>query len=278
MSIITISRGSYSRGKEVAERLAQKLNYECISRDILLEASEEFNIPEIKLVSAIHDAPSVLDRFRHGKERYISYIRKALLQRVQKDNVIYHGLAGHYFLLNIPHVFKVRIIADMEERVKEEVKREKISSEKARYHLQKDDDERRKWGLQLYGIDTWDSRLYDMVIHIKTITVEDATEIIAQTVRKPFFQSTPESIKILDNLLLAATVKTALTDIAPLLNVTADDGVVSIGNSDSPSPLTQNAVKEIKRIAGNVDGVSEVILWSHEKKDTHHSVNPFHNI
>ena len=47
MSIITISRGSFSKGKEVAEKLAEKLNYECISRDILIEASEHFNIPEI---------------------------------------------------------------------------------------------------------------------------------------------------------------------------------------------------------------------------------------
>jgi hypothetical protein len=46
MSIVTISRGSYSRGKEVAEKVAQKLGYECISRDILLETSEQFNIPE----------------------------------------------------------------------------------------------------------------------------------------------------------------------------------------------------------------------------------------
>ena len=41
MSIITVSRGSYSRGKEVAEKLAQVLGYECLSRDILLEASGE---------------------------------------------------------------------------------------------------------------------------------------------------------------------------------------------------------------------------------------------
>ena len=53
MSIITINRGSYSRGKQVAEKLALKLGYECISRDILLEASEEFNIPEIKLIRAL---------------------------------------------------------------------------------------------------------------------------------------------------------------------------------------------------------------------------------
>ena len=43
--------------REVAEKLAQTLGYECISRDILLEASEQFNIPEIKLLQAIHEAP-----------------------------------------------------------------------------------------------------------------------------------------------------------------------------------------------------------------------------
>ena len=61
--IITISRGSYSRGKKVAEKVAKELNYECISRDILLEASEHFHIPEIKLVRAIHDSPGILNRF-----------------------------------------------------------------------------------------------------------------------------------------------------------------------------------------------------------------------
>jgi hypothetical protein len=47
MAIITISRGSYYRGREVAEKLAAKLGYDCISREILLAASKEFNIPEI---------------------------------------------------------------------------------------------------------------------------------------------------------------------------------------------------------------------------------------
>ena len=72
MSIVTISRGSYSRGKEVAEKLAEKLGYECLSRDVLLEASDEFNIPEIKLISALHDSTSVIERFTHGKERFIT--------------------------------------------------------------------------------------------------------------------------------------------------------------------------------------------------------------
>ena len=41
MAIITISRGSYSKGKEIAEKLAEELVYECLSRDVLLEDFDE---------------------------------------------------------------------------------------------------------------------------------------------------------------------------------------------------------------------------------------------
>ena len=209
MAIITISRGSYHRGREVAEKVAQKLGYECLSRDILLEASEEFNIPEIKLIRAIQDAPSILDRFTRQKEKYVAYIRAALLKHVQKDNVVYHGLFGHFFLQDIPHVLKVRIVADLEARVADEVKREGISESKAREVLMKDDEERRKWALQLYGADWWDATLYDLVIHLKTITVDDAVDLLYQVVQLPGFQTTPESQDAINNLLRAALMEVA---------------------------------------------------------------------
>ena len=79
------------------------------------------------------------------REPYVAYIRAALLRHAQKDNLVYHGLAGHFLLKGIPHVLKVRIIADLEDRVQEEMKRENISAEEARRILLKDDEERRKW-------------------------------------------------------------------------------------------------------------------------------------
>jgi cytidylate kinase len=209
MAIITISRGSYHRGREVAEKVAQKLGYEVLSRDILLEASEEFNIPEIKLIRAIRDAPSILDRVTRQKEKYVAYIRAALLKHVQKDNVVYHGLFGHFFLQDIPHVLKVRIVADLEVRVADEVKREGISESKAREIIMKDDKERRKWALHLYGADWWDATLYDLVIHLKTITVDDAVDLLYQVVQLPGFQTTPESQDAINNLLRAALMEVA---------------------------------------------------------------------
>ncbi len=253
MPIVTISRGSYSRGKEVAEKLARELGYECISREVLLEASEQFNIPEIKLVRAIHDAPSILERFTYGKERYVAYIRAALLKHVQKDNVVYHGLAGHYFLQGIPHVVKVRILADLEDRVQEEMRREGISEAEARYILKKDDDERRRWGIQVYGVDTWDPMLYDMVLHIKTLTVADAVALIRQVVQMPCCRSTAASQRILDDLALAARVEAALVEEFPSAKVEARNGEVFVsvkGNLAEEEEVTTRISRLASRVAG----------------------------
>jgi cytidylate kinase len=261
VSIITISRGSYSRGKEVAEKLAQTLGYECISRDILLEASEQFNIPEIRLVRAIHNAPSVFERFTYGKERYVAYIRAALLSHVQKDNVVYHGLAGHFFLEGVPHVLKVRIIADFEDRVREEMKRENISAEKARHILKKDDEERRKWALHLYGHDTQDSRLYDLVLHIQTMTVDDAVKIVLNAVQLPCYQTTPESQRILDNLTLAAEVQASLAEEFPTASVSSKNGGIYIVIKGSFFTQEKKLTTKVKNMAEKIAGVKDVNVY-----------------
>jgi cytidylate kinase len=257
MSIITISRGSYSRGETIAKTLAAKLGYECISREVLLEASKEFNIPEVKLVRAIHDAPSILDSFTYGKEKYIAYIEAAVLKHVLKDNVVYHGLAGHFFLKNISHVLKVRILADLEERVQREMAEEGISYKEALRILKEDDEERRKWSKHLYGIDTADPSLYDLVINIKRVTVEDAVEIIADTLRLPQFQTTPASQRALEDLALAAEVKAVLVGAKPDIEVTAQNGIVYIQLKAAESQESA-LMRDLERTAKGIAGVKEV--------------------
>jgi len=230
VAIITISRGSYSRGKEVAEALAGRLGYECVSRDIVLEACEEFSIPEIRLVKALHDAPSILDRFKFGRERYISYLRAAFFSHMVKDNIVYHGLAGHYFLQGIAHVLKVRILANMEDRVEEEMKRENVSEEKALYMLQKDDEERRRWGLALYGHDTSNCSLYDAVLRIDTLKVDDVVNTLHSIIQQGRFDTSPESFKKLQKRALLANIHAKIVNYAPHVTIEFSDGVITLGN------------------------------------------------
>ncbi len=252
MAVISISRGSYYRGKEVANKLAEKLGYAVVSRDSLLEASGQFNIPEIKLASNIQHATQILERFAYGRERYIAFISAAILSHMKKDNVIYHGLAGQYFVQTVSHVLKVRILADLDERVKEEAARSGVSPDEARFRLKQDDEERRKWALFLYGVDIEHPSRYDMVLNLKNMRVDEAVDLIAGTVTLPCYQPTEESIREINRLALKAEVCAALFDF-PTARVNTKDGQVKVtvkGLADEGTAISDRVEKTLATVEG----------------------------
>lgn len=252
MPIITISRGSYSRGKEIAERLSDKLGYDCISRDIIIEASEEYNVPEVKLVNALSNSPSFLDRITYGKERYINFIQQAFLHQVKKDNVIYHGMAGHFFLKDIPGVLKVRIIAKMEDRIKEVMKRERISEKESSHFITKIDENRRKWSQYLFGINTENPGLYDLVVNIDTISVDHAVQTIADVSRYPCFQATTESLARLEDMYLASRAEATLKKQYPYVSVDCRDEKLVV-NCKSSMKIEEKDERKIAEILSDMN-------------------------
>jgi cytidylate kinase len=257
MSVITISRGSYSHGREVAEKLARQLGYECVSREVILEASKQFNIPQFQLLRAVRNAPSILDRYRFGKERYVAYVRAALLKHAQRGNLVYHGFAGQFFLRQIPFVLCVRILADADDRVQEVMQREKVMADEARRTLERIDEERSKWSQHLYGIDTWDPRLYDIVLNLRSLSVDDAVKLIARNAELPAFQSTPETKRVLDNHVLAAQVEAALIGEFPQAKASAKDGNVFVA-IHGPMAHQRALTDKARDLASFVEGTKQV--------------------
>ena len=259
MSIITISRGSYSRGKDVAEKVAKNLGYECIGREELLANSIEYNIPEVKFLKSIPHALSALDNFAGGKERYIAYIKAALTSRVKNDNVVYHGLAGHFLLEGIAHVLKVRIIAPLEYRVHVVMERDNVSRQKAIRILKKDDEERYRWSRKLFLIDQRDCNLYDLMLNIDKCTVDDAVDLICHAVEFKGFQTTPESQKEMNDLQLACAVKAQLVEKEPDTEISADSGHVTVRlKTRGPKEIADDDLLELKKAVMEVAGLKDV--------------------
>jgi DNA-binding Lrp family transcriptional regulator len=124
--------------------------------------------------------------------------------------------------------------------------------------------ERRKWCKYIYGIDKWDPCLYDLVIHIKKITVDDAANLITHTVGLEQFKTTPESQKALDSMLVAAKVKVALLDVKPDLEVVAKNGTISI-KAKNTNFKDEDMIHKIEQIAKTIPGVKnvEIDLYAH---------------
>ncbi len=255
MPIITISRGSYSHAKSIAEKLAEKLGYTCLSRDSIVDSLEEFHLPEIKLMRDLNDAFSILDRFPHGKKRFKTTIKSVLLHHFVRGNVVYHGLVGHHFVRNISHVLKVRIIADTDERIRAEMAREKIDEKQARYMLKKDDDERRKWGMFLYGIDIVNPEDYNLTLRIGHLSEDEAVDIIANAAEFPSFQETTQSKMLLADSAMTALVAKKLFDF-PNASVVVESGRVAI-SLKVPDDQQQLIRDRIGEMLETVDGVKD---------------------
>jgi cytidylate kinase len=257
MTIITISRGSYSMGKAVAERVAERLGYECLSRDVLLEASDQFNIEEIKLEQAIKDAPSILERFTQGKHSYIAYIQSALTRHVCRDNVVYHGLAGHLLLGEVPHVLKVRIIADPELRMKVVMDREKLNRREAGAWIGKLDRARSKWGRSLYGVEPGDPALFDLLLNVPRYEVDDATELICRSAEMKQFKTTPDSQQQMEDLALACRVKATLVERHSDVSVASKYGNVLI-YCDAGDRYARKLKASAEELCGSIEGVNNI--------------------
>jgi len=255
MAIITISRGSFSKGKDVAEKVADRLGYRAVSREVILEASKDFRISQQRLDRAIHDAPSILERFTYDKQKHIAYVATEILNHFAKDNVVYHGLAGQFFAPHISHLLKVRIIANTEDRIQALMEKNNLRREQAVKFLQKDDEDRKAWSYQLYGVDSTDSKLYDLVIHIDKLTTENAVDIICETVAQPQFKTTPGSQEAIQSLALAAKTRAALIEEHPSCEVFAEGSAVEISIRSSLYTDTSIA-KVIREQAMQVPGVT----------------------
>jgi cytidylate kinase len=256
MPVITISRGSYSSGRAVAQEVASRLGYTCVSRDIEVETLKAFDIPEDTLSDAIHEAPSILDKVFVRKELYVAYYASVLLKHLQKDNIVYHGLAGHFFVKDVSHVLKVRIITEMEYRAELAMERTSASKREALRTLRRDDKARRRWGRHFFGLDTNDPSLYDLTIQVNRISIDEAASMICKVAELPQFQATDESRQAMDDLALAAKVKAEIIGDDPTADVVAKSGAVHLRVA-SGSPRKIAALKES---VGAITGVEHVVL------------------
>ncbi len=122
-------------------------------------------------------------------------------------------------------------------------------------YIQKVDHDRQKWTQYLYGVDWNSPALYDIVINLEYLGVDQACEILGHVVKERCFEFGADCQATMDDFALASRVKAALTfhpKTEPLeAEVHARGGQISIKGR-----LTNlGQYQEVERIAGGVPGV-----------------------
>lgn len=261
MSIITISRGSFSGGKTLAECLARKLRYRCIDRDVIVERAAASGVSQEELLDTLLKPPTFLDRFKHKRYTYLVLIQAALAEEVRQGRAVYHGNAGHLLLKGATPVLRVRIIAPIEFRLTMIQDRLKLTRTEGLAYIQKVDQERRKWTQFLYGVNWEDPSLYDIVLNLECMSIEEACSVLAAVAREQkCFEFTEDCQELMNDFAVATRVRAQLSINSSTshleVEVTATHGSVRIKGRLS----TPEEVEEVKRVALAVPGVSTLDL------------------
>lgn len=193
MAIITISRGSLSGGRALAECLSSRLGYPSVGREVLQEAAEALGASEEAFRGKFETTPGLWSRITKAREKYVLAVQTSLAEWCTRGNLVYHGLSGHHLLKGLPGILKIRLIASMEARVKALLETHpQMTAAQAQDFIKDVDQDRARWVRVMYDADVSDTSLYDLTIHLQRHTIESACETIVTAAAQSRFQITDE--------------------------------------------------------------------------------------
>lgn len=257
MAIISIFSGAFCRGEEIANRVAAQLGYERIDERLLEVTSTRWDTPEASLEQTLRGERPLLNRFTHEREKNLAHLRLELARLIQDDDRVCHGFASHLLPRAVPHILWVCLIASREYRINLALESTELSKNEAEPFILNEDRARTAWTQFLYSKNPYDSELYDAVLPLHTMTVEEAVDRICHYSLRPALRTTQDSLQKMKDFLLAAKVGEVLAARGHEVSVTARRGHVSISIDKYVVNLERHK-RKLERLAKNVAGVKNV--------------------
>ena len=257
MPIITIYQGASGEGQELAETVAQALGYRCVGREVLVEASRRYGIPEAKLNEIVEKGPHWWERLLQDLRPYRIALQATLCELAHDGKVVYHGHLGHELLSGIGHVLKVLLTAPIEFRIEQVRARQSLTDVAARHYIEEIDKARSRRLMAMFGADWRDSNRYDLILNMGKMRREGAKRVIIEAAKLEEYQPTPASNQAFSDLALGSRVHATLIGSADVqgsaLEVRAEDGHIHVKGR-----IDQGLEDEVVKLVKNVPGVTKV--------------------
>jgi cytidylate kinase len=257
MPIITIYQGASGEGQELAESVGQALGYRCVGREVLVEASQRYNIPEAKLNEIVGKGPHWWERLLQDSRPYRIALQATLCELAHNGKLVYHGHLGHELLPGIGHVLKVLLIAPIEFRIEQVRARQNMSDAAARHYIEEIDKARSRRLMAMFGTDWRDPNRYDLILNMGKMRREGAKRVVIEAAKLEEYQPTAASKQAFNDLALSCRVHATLFASSEIrgsaLEVSAAEGHIHIAGR-----IEQGLKEELVRIVEVVPGVTDV--------------------
>ncbi len=262
MPIISISQGSHSGSRRLAEALHERLGYTMVTLQDALSAAKRYGISEEAMYRGLDMPANFFERFSRRKERYILAMQATLGELMADGDGIYCGLAGQYVFQGLCGVFKVRLVAPMDYRIRAVIASLKMTHDEAVRYIERTDERRATWGRQMFNADLNDPDLYDLVVNLEHMSIETAADMITGIINRANFPD--DCRRQYQNFALQQKVRAALRFNSPYdsdgIVIAAKDAIVTL----SGGRTFADAEDEIADFVSRIRGVKKVVTGSGE--------------
>jgi cytidylate kinase len=257
MPVIFISRGTMSGVHLLVDYLHSQTGIRCISREDLEKDVNEYGEIAIRVLEKLAKAHMDYDRFSELRWPYMVLMRKALLEEIRHDDVVYHGYSSHLLLPAFRHFVRVRIEAPLEMRVTMTMQRLSCDEEMAREYITNADDHRVKWARFMYAHDIRNTMLYDLILNLDRVSLKAACGILQCVMAEEQFQASSESRAEVEQLYLATKIEESLvtdprTATLEIRAEAQDNGIRLVGPYIEDSELT-TIMELVQRVSGTAN-------------------------
>lgn len=193
--IISIGRQLGSGGREIAQKLAERLNIPVYDKKLLEIAAKETGLdatvfenadekesnPLMRGIFALKGAMSAypigLGSCMDG-DRLFELQSEAMRNLVEKESCIIIGRCAEYVLRDHPRMHSIFVTADIADRVKRIMAHDGVNEAKAKEIAQKGDKKRKAYH-DYYANSGWgEAETYDLCINSSRLGIEGSVEII----------------------------------------------------------------------------------------------------
>ncbi len=194
--VITIGREFESLGKDVGQKLAERLGIKCYDKELLSRAAKESGLCEDIFHSQDEKPTSsflyslVMDTYTATGYVAAPFLDMPLNHKIflaqfdtikklaQEESCVIVGRCADYALSDFPHTIDTFIHADLDFRIKNAMKEFDVSESKAKDMIIKKDKQRSSY-YNYYSNKKWgDSRYYDLTLNSARIGVDGCVEMI----------------------------------------------------------------------------------------------------
>ncbi len=256
MPVLILSSENKEPERVIAQKIAQKLSYTTLNEQFLNKIADTHILERKKLSDAMNIKPSILKRISAKWWHYsLSCVELEVLEQLVNDRCVCWGLSAHLYVMVVSHVLKVRLIGGYDSVSQSERDKKEISRQERN---------REKWSMAAFNRKEADPGLYDMVINLDQIRIDEAINTLTTTLGFPRFKAMTYSKNNLEDQALAARVKNALLKSLTDIHVHAQNGTVVVTTSSVKREKLKK-VEAIKEIASHVKGIG--YLEVHWDKD-----------